>query len=97
MTLSALLVSVDQASTQLLQKVLEEGSIRFECCTDFVSAGIPLVQEITNYTIGYWMLSPFPELGQVLNPPSNHHNRAHLISCPGSDRLYAIRVFDQSR
>ena len=53
MTLSALLVSVDQASTQLLQKLLEEGSIRFECCADFVSAGIRLVQEITNYTIAW--------------------------------------------
>jgi DNA-binding response OmpR family regulator len=45
MTLSALLVSVDQASTQLLQKALEELSIRVECCADFVSKGIRLAQE----------------------------------------------------
>jgi AmiR/NasT family two-component response regulator len=45
MTLSALLLSVDEASTQLLQKVLDELSIRVECCADFVRAGIRLAQE----------------------------------------------------
>jgi len=45
MTLSALLVSADEASTQLLQTVLEELSIRVECCADFVRAGIRLAQE----------------------------------------------------
>src|ERR1700686_4329596 len=45
MTLSALLVSVDEASTQLLQRVLEELGIRVECCADFVRAGIRLAQE----------------------------------------------------
>jgi AmiR/NasT family two-component response regulator len=45
MTLSALLVCVDEASAQLLQAVLEELSIRVECCPDFVRAGIRLAQE----------------------------------------------------
>lgn len=45
MTLSALLVSADDASTQLLQTVLEELGIRVECCADFVRAGIRLAQE----------------------------------------------------
>jgi CheY-like chemotaxis protein len=45
MTLSALLVCVDEASAQLLQGVLEELSIRVECCPDFVRAGIRLAQE----------------------------------------------------
>ncbi len=45
MTLSALLVSVDEASAQLLEEVLEELSIRVETCQDFVRAGIRLAQE----------------------------------------------------
>ena len=45
MTLSALLVCVDEASAQLLQGVLSELSIRVECCPDFVRAGIRLAQE----------------------------------------------------
>ena len=45
MTLSALLACVDEASAQLLQKVLEELSIRVERCPDFVRAGIRLAQE----------------------------------------------------
>ncbi|MGZ7064559.1 MAG: hypothetical protein ACXVKD_17040, partial [Candidatus Angelobacter sp.] len=45
MTLSALLVSADKASTQLLQTVLEELGIGVECCADFVRAGIRLAQE----------------------------------------------------
>ncbi len=45
MTLSALLVSVDEASTELLRKVLHELGIRVECCGDFVRAGIRLAQE----------------------------------------------------
>jgi ribosomal silencing factor RsfS len=45
MTLSALRVSVDQASTQLRQKVLEALSIWAECGADFVRAGMRLAQE----------------------------------------------------
>jgi CheY-like chemotaxis protein len=45
MTLSALLVCVDEASAQLLQRVLEELNIRVESCPDFVRAGIRLAQE----------------------------------------------------
>jgi len=45
MTLSALLVCVDEASTQLLQGVMKELSIRTESCPDFVRAGIRLAQE----------------------------------------------------
>ncbi len=45
MTLSALLVCLDEVSTPLLQQVLEELSIRVECCPDFVRAGIRLAQE----------------------------------------------------
>ena len=45
MTLSVLLVCVDEASTQLLQRVLEELKIRVESCPDFVRAGIRLAQE----------------------------------------------------
>jgi CheY-like chemotaxis protein len=45
MTLSALLVCVDEASAELLQRVLEELSIRVESCPDFVRAGIRLAQE----------------------------------------------------
>ena len=39
MTLSALLVCVDEASAQVLRRVLEELSIRVESCPDFVRAG----------------------------------------------------------
>jgi len=45
MTLSALLVCVDEASAQLWQRALEELSIRVESCLDFVRAGIRLAQE----------------------------------------------------
>jgi DNA-binding NarL/FixJ family response regulator len=45
MTLSALFVCVDEASAQLLQRVLDELSIRVERCPDFVRAGIRLAQE----------------------------------------------------
>ena len=45
MSLAALLVCVDEASTPLLQRVLEELNIRVESCPDFVRAGIRLAQE----------------------------------------------------
>jgi CheY-like chemotaxis protein len=45
MTLSALLVCVDETSAQLLRQVLEELSIRVESCPDFVRAAIRLAQE----------------------------------------------------
>jgi DNA-binding response OmpR family regulator len=45
MTLSALLVCVDEASAQLLRQVLEELSIRVESCPDFVRAAIRLAQQ----------------------------------------------------
>jgi CheY-like chemotaxis protein len=45
MTLSALLVCVDEASAQLLQRALEELHIGIESCPDFVRAGIRLAQE----------------------------------------------------
>jgi len=45
MTLSALLVVVDQTSAEVLRRVLEELSIRVEFCPDFVRAGIRLAQE----------------------------------------------------
>ena len=45
MSLSALLVCVDEASAPLLQRVLEELKIRVESCPDFVRAGIRLAQE----------------------------------------------------
>jgi CheY-like chemotaxis protein len=45
MTLSALLVCVDEASAQLLRRVLEELSIQVESCPDFVRAAIRLAQE----------------------------------------------------
>jgi CheY-like chemotaxis protein len=45
MTLSALLVCVEEASAQLWQRALEELSIRVESCPDFVRAGIRLAQE----------------------------------------------------
>ncbi|MGC1452515.1 MAG: response regulator [Candidatus Sulfotelmatobacter sp.] len=45
MTLSALLVCVDEASAQLLQRVLEELDIRVEACPDFVRAAIRLAQQ----------------------------------------------------
>jgi CheY-like chemotaxis protein len=45
MTLSALVVCVDDASAQLMQAVLEELGIRVERCPDLVRAGIRLAQE----------------------------------------------------
>lgn len=45
MTLSALLVCVDQAPAQVLGGVLEELSIRVESCPDFARAAIRLAQE----------------------------------------------------
>jgi CheY-like chemotaxis protein len=45
MTLSALLVCVDEAAAQVLRRVLEELSIRVEPCPDFVRAAIRLAQE----------------------------------------------------
>lgn len=45
MTLSALLVCVDEASTHLLQHALEELGFTVESCPDFVRAGIRLAQE----------------------------------------------------
>ena len=45
MTLSALLVCVDEAPAQVLRRVLEELSIRVESCPDFVRAAIRLAQE----------------------------------------------------
>jgi len=45
MTLSALLVSVDEAAAQVLHRVLEELSIRVEACPDFARAAIRLAQE----------------------------------------------------
>jgi len=45
MTLSALLVCVDEAAAQVLRRVLEELSIRVESCPDFVRAAMRLAQE----------------------------------------------------
>ncbi len=45
MTLSALLVCVDEAAAQVLHRVLEELGIRVESCPDFARAGIRLEQE----------------------------------------------------
>ena len=45
MTLSALLVCVDEAPAQVLHRVLEELSIRVESCPDFVRAAMRLAQE----------------------------------------------------
>ena len=45
MTLSALLVCVEEAPAQVLRRVLEELSIRVESCPDFVRAGVRLAQE----------------------------------------------------
>ncbi len=45
MTLSALLVCIDEAAAQVLSRVLEELSIRVEPCPDLVRAGIRLAQE----------------------------------------------------
>src|SRR5579863_420822 len=45
MTLSALLVCVDEAAAQVLLQVLEELSIRVESCPDFARASIRLAQE----------------------------------------------------
>lgn len=45
MTLSALLVCVDETAAQVLRRVLEELSIRVESCPDFARAAIRLAQE----------------------------------------------------
>jgi CheY-like chemotaxis protein len=45
MTLSALLVCVDEAPAQVLRQVLEEITIRVESCPDFVRAAVRLAQE----------------------------------------------------
>jgi CheY-like chemotaxis protein len=45
MTLTALLVCVDEAAAQVLRAVLEELSIKVESCPDFVRATIRLAQE----------------------------------------------------
>jgi DNA-binding NarL/FixJ family response regulator len=45
MTLSALLVCVDEAAGQVLRQVLGELSIRVESCSDLARAGIRLAQE----------------------------------------------------
>lgn len=45
MTLSALLVCVDEAAAKVLRQVLEELSIRVESCPDFVRAAMRLAQE----------------------------------------------------
>ena len=45
MTLSALLVCVDEASARVWERALEELGIRVESCPDFVRAGIRLAQE----------------------------------------------------
>jgi len=45
MTLSALLVCVDEAAARVLRGVLEELSIRVESCPDFARAGIRLAQD----------------------------------------------------
>jgi len=45
MTLSALLVCVDEAAAEVLRRVLEELSIAVEPCPDFARAGIRLAQE----------------------------------------------------
>jgi len=45
MTLSALLVCVDEAAAQVLRRVLEELSIKVESCPDFARATMRLAQE----------------------------------------------------
>jgi len=45
MTLSALLVCVDEAAAQVLRRVLEELNIEVESCPDFARAGIRLEQK----------------------------------------------------
>ena len=45
MTLSALLVCVDEAAAPVLRQVLEELSIRVESCSDLARAAIRLAQE----------------------------------------------------
>jgi CheY-like chemotaxis protein len=45
MTLSALLVCMDEAAAQVLRRVLEELSIRVELCPDFARATMRLAQE----------------------------------------------------
>ena len=54
MTLSALLVCVDEAPAQVLRRVLEELSIRVEPCPDFVRAAIRLAQERFDLVIVDW-------------------------------------------
>ena len=45
MTLSALLVCVDDAAAEVLRRVLDELSIKVESCPEFPRAGIRLEQE----------------------------------------------------
>jgi len=45
MTLTALLVCIDEAAAEVLHRVLEELSIRVESCPDFARAAIRLAQE----------------------------------------------------
>jgi len=45
MTLSALLVCVDKAASEILQRVLKELSIQVEVCPDFVRAGVRAAQD----------------------------------------------------
>ena len=45
MTLTALLVCIDEAAAKVLHRVLEELSIRVESCPDFARAAIRLAQE----------------------------------------------------
>src|SRR5271166_4136710 len=45
MTLSALLMCIEEAPAEVLRRVLEELSIRVEPCPDFVRAAIRLAQE----------------------------------------------------
>jgi CheY-like chemotaxis protein len=45
MTLSALLVCVDEAAAQVLRRVLEELGVGVECCPDFSRASIRLAQD----------------------------------------------------
>src|SRR5579864_7319822 len=45
MTLTALLVCVDEAAAQVLRRVLEELRIRVESCPDFARASLRLAQD----------------------------------------------------
>jgi DNA-binding NarL/FixJ family response regulator len=45
MTLTALLVCVDEAAAAVLRRVLEELSIQVESCPDFIRAGVRLAQD----------------------------------------------------